>query len=75
MPSTDPKPELTAKASMAQPVSQPAVYASGLIYVLKAVPWFRLSPLLRKNEKQNREAFHNFGTGIYALWEIKKPSR
>jgi hypothetical protein len=30
MPSTDPKPELTAKASMAQPVSQPAVYASGL---------------------------------------------
>jgi hypothetical protein len=31
MPSTDPKPELTAKASMAQPVSQPAVYASGLI--------------------------------------------
>jgi hypothetical protein len=31
MPSTDPKPELTAKASMAQPVSQPAVYATGLI--------------------------------------------
>jgi hypothetical protein len=30
MPSTDTKPELTAKASMAQPVSQPAVYASGL---------------------------------------------
>jgi hypothetical protein len=30
MPSTDPKPELTAKASMAQPVSQPAVYANGL---------------------------------------------
>jgi hypothetical protein len=30
MPSTYPKPELTAKASMAQPVSQPAVYASGL---------------------------------------------
>jgi hypothetical protein len=29
--STDPKPELTAKASMAQPVSQPAVYANGLI--------------------------------------------
>jgi hypothetical protein len=28
--STDPKPELTAKASMAQPVSQPAVYANGL---------------------------------------------
>jgi hypothetical protein len=31
MPSTDPKPEVTAKASMAQPVSQPAVYANGLI--------------------------------------------
>jgi hypothetical protein len=31
MPSTDRKLELTAKASMAQPVSQPAVYASGLI--------------------------------------------
>jgi hypothetical protein len=31
MPSIDTKPELTAKASMAQPVSQPAVYANGLI--------------------------------------------
>jgi hypothetical protein len=31
MPSTDRMPELTAKASMAQPVSQPAVYANGLI--------------------------------------------
>jgi hypothetical protein len=30
MPSTDPKSELTAKASMAQPVSQSAVYANGL---------------------------------------------
>jgi hypothetical protein len=30
MPSTDTKPELTAKASMAQPASQPAVYANGL---------------------------------------------
>jgi hypothetical protein len=30
MPSTDTKPELTAQASMAQPVSQPAVYANGL---------------------------------------------
>jgi hypothetical protein len=30
MPSTDRKLELTAKASMAQPVSQPAVYANGL---------------------------------------------
>jgi hypothetical protein len=31
MPSIVTKPELTAKASMAQPVSQPAVYASELI--------------------------------------------
>jgi hypothetical protein len=29
--STDTKPELTAKSSMAQPVSQPTVYANGLI--------------------------------------------
>jgi hypothetical protein len=34
MPSTDTKPELTAKASMAQPVSQPAVYANGLIEII-----------------------------------------
>jgi hypothetical protein len=32
MPSTDPKPELTANSSMAQPVSQPAVYANGLTF-------------------------------------------
>jgi hypothetical protein len=30
MTSTETKPELTAKASVAQPVSQPAVYANGL---------------------------------------------
>jgi hypothetical protein len=30
MPSTDTEPELTAKISMAQPVSQPDVYANGL---------------------------------------------
>jgi hypothetical protein len=30
MPSTDTKPELTAKASMDQPVSHSAVYANGL---------------------------------------------
>jgi hypothetical protein len=34
MPSTDTKPELTAKASMAQPVSQPAVYANGLTDII-----------------------------------------
>jgi hypothetical protein len=37
MPSTDTKPELTATASMAQPVSQPAVYANGLRNVLETV--------------------------------------
>jgi hypothetical protein len=35
MPSTDTKPELTAKALMAQPVSQPAVYANGLMALHK----------------------------------------
>jgi hypothetical protein len=39
MPSTDTKPELTAKASMAQPVSQPAVYANGLIVLITEI-WF-----------------------------------
>jgi hypothetical protein len=34
MPYTDTKPELTAKASMAQPVSQPAVYANELNHIL-----------------------------------------
>jgi hypothetical protein len=54
MPSTDTKPELTAKASMAQPVSQPAVYASGLnrqvvgtyiFYLPPMSPGFNLSPV------------------------------
>jgi hypothetical protein len=40
MPSTDPKPELTAKASMAQPVSQPAVYANGLRHSSQATFFF-----------------------------------
>jgi hypothetical protein len=34
MPSADTKPKLTAKSSMAQPVSQPAVYANGLMCFL-----------------------------------------
>jgi hypothetical protein len=38
MPFTDTKPELTVKASMAQPVSQPAVYANGLICVELSEP-------------------------------------
>jgi len=33
MPSTDRKLELTAKSSMAQPVSQPALYCNGLSYM------------------------------------------
>jgi hypothetical protein len=45
MPSTDPKPELTAKVSMAQPVSQPAVYANGLIYFLEVL---KHSPEIRQ---------------------------
>jgi hypothetical protein len=40
MPSTDTKPELTAKTSMAQPVSQPAVYANGLILTYVPSLWF-----------------------------------
>jgi hypothetical protein len=38
MPSIDTKPELRAKASMAQPVSQPAVYANGLTTTLTHAP-------------------------------------
>jgi hypothetical protein len=38
MPSIDIKPELTAKASMAQPVSQPAVYANGLMAIQNKCP-------------------------------------
>jgi hypothetical protein len=44
MPSTDTKPELTAKGSMAQPVSQPAVYANGLMaYLGKTVLHYTLN--------------------------------
>jgi hypothetical protein len=35
MPSIDTKPEFTAKTSMAQPVSQPAVYANGLRLIFR----------------------------------------
>jgi hypothetical protein len=35
MPSTDTKPELTAKALVAQPVSQPSVYADRLMLPIK----------------------------------------
>jgi hypothetical protein len=42
MPSTETKPELTAKASMAQPVSQPAVYANGLILGTASLETFEI---------------------------------
>jgi hypothetical protein len=65
MPSTDPEPELTAKASMAQPVSQPAVYANGLInhacsasIILKySTPWI----LILLNTLQLHKGSHDDG--------------
>jgi hypothetical protein len=42
MPSTDTKPELTAKASMAQAVSQPAVYANGLMAITVRQKYVRI---------------------------------
>jgi hypothetical protein len=53
MPSTDTKPELTAEASMAQPVSQPALYANGLIQMLKSV----LLKCKKKNTKIHSNMF------------------
>jgi hypothetical protein len=54
MPSTDTKPELTANASMAQPVSQPAVYASGLInhrvknsLLIKSTRYFKIIKIIK----------------------------
>jgi hypothetical protein len=41
MPSTDTKPELTAKASMAQPVSQPVVCANELNKIFSRPEVFR----------------------------------
>jgi hypothetical protein len=46
--STDTKPELTEKASMAQPVSQPAVYANGLIIHL--LVWQATTQVCEKNQ-------------------------
>jgi hypothetical protein len=46
MPYTDTKPELTAKASMAEPVSQPAVYANGLNGMLGYVGPLMKYPML-----------------------------
>jgi hypothetical protein len=51
MPSTDPKPKLTAKASMAQPVSQPAVYANGLIINSQYVSGM-FTPIFRRSNCQ-----------------------
>jgi hypothetical protein len=50
MPSTHTKPELTTKASMAQPVSQLAVYANGLKRKLVS-PFIKISQLMLNREK------------------------
>jgi len=47
MPSTDRKLELTAKSSMAQPVSQPAVCSNGLMNCIAHSSIFVLFPSLR----------------------------
>jgi hypothetical protein len=52
MPSTDTKPELTAKASMAQPISQPAVYANGLIQILTIYVLVEICSLKGKKIKE-----------------------
>jgi hypothetical protein len=57
-PSTDTKPELTAKAWMAQPVSQPAVYANELNWVDQVNytaqnPWKALHFVTRVLKKEN----------------------
>jgi hypothetical protein len=65
MPSTDTKPELTAKASMAQPVSQPAVYANGLkletglLYVISG---------FRCEEDENLAVLGYYSAGIGSLF-------
>jgi hypothetical protein len=53
MPSTNPKPELIAKASMAQPVSQPAVYANGLKATL------RNTSFVQKRMSDSKSNFQN----------------
>jgi hypothetical protein len=45
--STDTKPELTAKSSMAQPVSRPAVYANGVV----SCHWFIFNDELNRARK------------------------
>jgi hypothetical protein len=60
MPTTDTKPELTAKASMALPVSQPAVYANGL-------KKFVFYPQIFKNHKISN--FRKFGLVGFDLFQ------
>jgi hypothetical protein len=65
MPSTDTKPELTAKASIAQPVSQPAVYANGLKLVYShSHDWnFGLRP--SPENKKNLDVLGVWSTSIF----------
>jgi hypothetical protein len=51
IPSTDTKPELTAKASMAQPLSQPVVYANGLIVCSVSQPAVSKSVYVAPNDR------------------------
>jgi hypothetical protein len=62
MPSTDTKLELTAKASMAQPVSQPAVYANGLIAELEMLNYVKA--------QRYRFQFHDNNNGYFILFHI-----
>jgi hypothetical protein len=62
MPSTDTKPELTAKASVAQPVSQPAVYANGLICHVNKDTY--LNPEDPEPTVENLSAFAQTNTGM-----------
>jgi hypothetical protein len=65
MPSTDTKPELTAKASMAQPVSQPAVYANGLKICETGNTWF----LVSRFTDPGVLAFYGLGFQLHDFWD------
>jgi hypothetical protein len=57
MPSTDTKPQLTAKASMNQPVSQPAVYANGLTELKRTGRGVDHPPSCRTEDKERVELY------------------
>jgi hypothetical protein len=64
MPSTDRKLELTAKASMAQPVSQPAVCSNGLTYLKRMSLQHAVFPAFKSCEMIIR--------GARRRWTMKK---